>query len=668
MHLSTFPLSFGSAVRRLCGLFPACGPVLLLTGLLMMPPVSTPAAEPSPFTEREQLAVLQSQAPAGEKALACKRLAVCGTPNAVPALAPLLADEQLSSWARIALEVIPGPAADQALRQAAGKLEGRLLVGVINSIGVRRDPAAVNILIERLRDRQPQVASAAALSLGRIGGNKAAGALRTALSKAAPEVRPAVAEGCIRCAEVYLAANNAAAAAKLYDAVRAAPVPGQKVLEATRGAILARGAKGIPLLVEQLRSPDKGRFSIGLRTAREVPGAQATKAIETELWQADPSRQPMLLLALADRDDPTAMPAIVRAARTGSKPLRITAVKVLDRQGKDSSLPVLLEVAADPDPELSQAAMAALVRLPGTAVDEEVLRQLKEANGKSRRVLIDLAGRRGIEAALPAVAGTLQDPDSETRSAALKTLGLIGGENQLADLAALAQRSSNPAALDEIEAAILAISGRVGGVSVERLQPLEKAAAPGLRVMALRAFAAAGGPAALQRIKAAADDSDETVQDEAVRALSSWPNTWPEDSSAGDALLALAREGKKPSHKVLALRGYLQFLQADKKLKPDDKVARLEEVLPLLQRPGEKRSAVTVAQEIPSAGALKFLVKLAEDQAAADDACSAIVQSASKDIPELSKEERQRALQTVVDKCTQDATRKKARQALEKLR
>ena len=53
----------------------------------------------------------------GDKAITCKNLAIYGDQEAVPSLAPLLADRS-RSWARIALEAIPGPAADEALRRA----------------------------------------------------------------------------------------------------------------------------------------------------------------------------------------------------------------------------------------------------------------------------------------------------------------------------------------------------------------------------------------------------------------------------------------------------------------------------------------------------------------------------------------------------------------------
>ena len=62
-----------------------------------------------------------------------------GTKEAVPVLAALLADEKLAHMARYALEPIPDPAVDEAFRAALGNLKGRRLVGVICSIGVRRD-------------------------------------------------------------------------------------------------------------------------------------------------------------------------------------------------------------------------------------------------------------------------------------------------------------------------------------------------------------------------------------------------------------------------------------------------------------------------------------------------------------------------------------------------
>jgi len=93
---------------------------------------------------------------------------VVGEPSAVPALAELLADPRLAHYARTALEPMPSGTADQALREALGRLNGGLLVGVINSIGVRRDPVALTGLA-RLRQSDDQaVRDAATAAINRI--------------------------------------------------------------------------------------------------------------------------------------------------------------------------------------------------------------------------------------------------------------------------------------------------------------------------------------------------------------------------------------------------------------------------------------------------------------------------------------------------------------------
>ncbi len=115
------------------------------------------------------IAILKDrEAPVFAKAKACQRLALVGDKTAVPALAALLSDPKLAHYARFGLEPIPDPAVDQAFREALGKLKGKLLVGVINSIAVRKDPGAVDALGKLLHDDDPEVAQAAWAALGRI--------------------------------------------------------------------------------------------------------------------------------------------------------------------------------------------------------------------------------------------------------------------------------------------------------------------------------------------------------------------------------------------------------------------------------------------------------------------------------------------------------------------
>lgn len=102
------------------------------------------------------------------KAKACQQLAVVGDKAAVPALAALLADPRLSHYARFGLEPIPDPSVDEALRAALGRVKGGLLVGVINSIGHRKDTKALNALAKLQHDADSEVATAAVAALARL--------------------------------------------------------------------------------------------------------------------------------------------------------------------------------------------------------------------------------------------------------------------------------------------------------------------------------------------------------------------------------------------------------------------------------------------------------------------------------------------------------------------
>ena len=198
--------------------------------------------------------MLKSDAPQKEKADACRELARVATKEAVPTLAALLGDEKLSHMARNALEPIPDPSVDAALRDALGKLKGRPLMGVIGSLGVRRDATAVDAIAKLLGDPDAAVARSAARALGQIGTPEAAKALDAALAGAPAANQVDFCEGLFRCAEALSAQGQGAQSQAIYDRLRGlSQAPQQVRAGALRGAILARQKEGIPLLLEAIR-------------------------------------------------------------------------------------------------------------------------------------------------------------------------------------------------------------------------------------------------------------------------------------------------------------------------------------------------------------------------------------------------------------------------------
>jgi hypothetical protein len=172
------------------------------------------------------IALLQDTAASEfQKAKACVRLGELGSKDAVPALAALLTNPHLSTYARYGLEPIADPSASDALRAALPKLQGNLLIGATTSLGKRRDAQSIPILAKMMQGADADLARAAASALGHIGGSAAAKELQSALTKAPAPTRPAIADATLLCAETLTAEGKRAEALSLYATLTTAQTP-----------------------------------------------------------------------------------------------------------------------------------------------------------------------------------------------------------------------------------------------------------------------------------------------------------------------------------------------------------------------------------------------------------------------------------------------------------
>lgn len=560
----------------------------------------------SPEMEKELIAILQSDAPGGDKAIACKKLAIHGSAAAVSELAKLLPDPQLASWSRIALESIPGTEADDALIAATASLEGRLLVGTINSIGVRRATMAAAGITKLLQHSDPQVASAAAVALGRIGGDDPTRTLRQALASSAGEVRSAIAEGCILSAERLWADGQSAAAVEIYDEIRKTDLPTQRVIEATRGAILARGQGGIPLLVEQLHSSDKKFFKLALGTAREFPGSEIDPVLASEMASASPDRAALIIQAMADRKDTVILAAVLKAAESGDKLVRASAINALARAGNISCLDTLLKCALDADSDIAVAAKATLADLPGENVDSQIVQMLPKSADGMRTVMLELAGKRRISAAVSELLKALNHSDAIVRHTALAALGETIAPDQLK---LLIQQVLSPEHPEDASVALVALKSasiRMPDREVcatELAAAADRATAVPKKIDLLQILGAVGGTKALTAVGLAAKNADPQLQDTSSRLLGEWMT-----EDAAPVLLDLAKTPGN-QYQVRALRGYIRIARQFV-LPEEQRVEMCRKAIDAARQPAEKKLVLEVLKRYPTTESLKLAISL----------------------------------------------------------
>lgn len=600
------------------------GFVLLLGGAMLSYGQGNQSAKEQ---EARLIAVLKSDAARKEKADACRELVHIATADAVPVLAGMLADEQLTHMARYAMETIPGPAVDDAFRAALATLKGRPLVGVIGSIGVRRDAKAVQPLSALLRNTEADVAQAAARALGSIGNADAAKALTDSLAGVPAANQVAFCEGLFRCAEAMVAQGQRKEAMGVYDNLRAVPSAPQQVRAgALRGAVLTRGNDGVPMLVEAIRGNDFVLVAAAARTAMEMPGANVTKALADELTKQPADKQVLLIQTLGRRGDSGALPTLFDLARTGGKAVRIAAIRALPEIGSPSAVPVLVDLLWNADREIAEAARSCLAGFPGSEASSTIAGLLTKGSTEQRLVAMELVSRRRMNEAIPALRQAATDNDARIRAAALKRLGELGGLAEMPTLLGLLSKATNPADLAAIEEALSALCARVGDSEACAKQLIEQlpSAKPAQKAALLKVLVTAGGAKSLEAVRLAVKDSNAEVHAAAVEALNSW--TTPE---AAPDLLALAKTAGNPADKQLGLRGYLRWA-ADGDVPAPRRLEMCREAGGLAERTEEKRMLLAALGGINQPRSLSQILPFLDDAAVREEACVAAVTVAEK--------------------------------------
>jgi HEAT repeat protein len=257
-------------------------------------------------------------------------------------------------------------------------------------------------------------------------------------------------------------------------------------------------------------------------------------------------------------------------------------------------------------------------------VEEALIRQAGGPDPARSLVAIEALSRRQARAARPVLLKVAGEGEPPVRIAALKALADLASEADIEALLALLSKARSAAEIEAVEGALTAVATRTGAGSATRLAAALGAAQPPQKVVLLRVLEAVGGPAALQAVRSSLRDSNAEVRDAALSALANWPM-----ADAAPDLLALARGAEIPSHKLLALRGFIR-LAADERLPVERRLAMCGDARTLLTRDEERRQWLAALGGIPSATSLTLIAPLIGAAGVNEEACSAAVSVARK--------------------------------------
>jgi HEAT repeat protein len=618
------------------------------------------AAQDAP-TEAALIDVLKSNAGWLEKQDACRALRQIGTAASVPALAALLPDKDLSNLARYALEPMPFPEAGQALRDALATTEGLPRIGVVTSLGARRDVAAVPLLVPLLKDADLDMVRAAAGALGRIAAPEAVEAL-LACREAAPETAlPAVAEGLLAAAQYAVEDGRRDEAASIYDELQTPRWPMHARMGAFRGRAYARPEQTLAFVLAAMLGDEPVFRGIAAQLIAEMPDEKATAFFAEALTKTSSGNaQIALLRGLANRKDPAARPEVAAAVQSPNPGVGHAAVKALGLIGNAADVPMLKDLLSSGDLEIADAARASLTIMPGEEVSLTLAAEA-DGNSTSRALLLDILTERRAGNAVPVAITSLGDTQADVRIAALGLLGALGSADQLPTVFAALAGAQDPSERSAAEKALTAISSRGGEETLPLLLDAMKDAAVESRMALLRVLAGLDGPKSLEAVLAGVQDADPQMSAEAVRLLADWPTP-----DAAPGLLALA-QGEDLTRKISGLRGYVRLARMNPSA--EECAGMLGQAMALATRPEEKMIVLSAWGALPAVTSLDALLPHLDDASVQNEAAVAVIAVVSelgKKDPG-SKPRAIEALNAVIAKCGDPDIRSRAEAALKGL-
>lgn len=579
--------------------------------------------------EEQQLSVLMSNGSPREKDAACLRLKLIGTAASVPALAKLLTDEQLSISARNALEAIPSSAAGAALTTALDTTSGLVKAGIIQSLGNRKEVAAVSALIKLLGDSDINVSCASAVALGKIGTLETVKALQAALQRASAPLSLAISDGLLRAAYILLARGDAQNASQVFEKLYQSKQTDSLRTAAYAGMVRSAGKGALELVVKGITGTDGPARIAAFQLARELPGAETGKRLADLLPALSPVDQVALVGILMQRQETAAAAAIARLVTSGNAEVSRAAVEALGSVGDASVIPVLLKAATSPDASLQNQARQSLVNLRRGPVAKELLSQLNAGTSAEKAEAARALGERRELSAVNSLFQIAKTGDGATRKAAFEALAFLVQQEGVISLVQLVVEGPGDAARTEAAQALSSALHRLkngdGKPNVSALAKALDTAPPEAKIALLPVCSSLVDAQIRKSMLSTASKSQEPVRSAAIRALCD-----SVDPGVLTDLVQLAGRTSEEKFRVLAIAGCVRLLSQEEAVGvADAEKAQIFRALLANNPPAEqKRMILSGLGEVHVPEALKTVEPLLGDDSIRSEAAIAVAKIA----------------------------------------
>jgi HEAT repeat protein len=503
-------------------------------------------------------AMLESSVTYACKDFLCRQLAVIGTDDQAESLGKLLVDEKYSDMARYALARIDGSKSSEVMRTALAKTSGKIKVGIINSLGAIGENQAIPELSAMVYDRDPAIASASVVALGKITSSDAGQALDKAIAKTDGPLLDEIYDAYMSYAYNLVKQNKKKRALAIYQKTYSQSKAVSIRRIALRGLVMASGPESADIILNVLKDKDSAMHVTAISLLNEVPGKAITESVAKLLSTLPPDSQMQFLSTLANRGDPAVLPHVRKAAESSESAVRIAALKALEKLGDRTTVGFLAKTASTTKGAEQEAARNSLYAMSGPGIDKEIVQVIPKANAKSKVELIRAIEQRNSAGASKTLLKTAKDPDATVRRESIKSLKTIATPDDLPALVTLLINAENEPDRSQAERTVAAVADKISDRNRQAeavLAAFDSTGDTKIRCSLLSVLGKIANDPAFDVLVKTLSDKEQRVQMTAIRALSNWPDAKPLPK-----LRKIAETSDSDRQRVLALQGFIRLV------------------------------------------------------------------------------------------------------------
>jgi HEAT repeat protein len=592
---------------------------------------------------------LGAETPTPARVWLLKQLERIGRAECVDAVAAIVNDKsaEVSDGAIRCLAANQSSGATAALIACLRGADIKARVGIMNALGYRRDPFAVEALKKQYLSANADVIRAAAGALGQIGTVEAIAELSRA-HKAPGPIGTSATDALLLCADRLVIAGQLKKAAAIYEELSGKDERRPVRLAALEGRRNTAGDKAGEIVVAMLNGTDRDARNIAIGSIEGLsPGA--LKVVAASLEKLPEANQVMVLTALASRGDSSQRPIALAAAQSKKDAIRRAGLRALGRLGDASVVSLLIDTLRT-NRALADVARESLSQVPGEGVNEKIIDAVEATkSAEGRAELITILQTRKATAAVPALLKQAQDLDSLVRSRAMAALGQLAEAKDLPEMAPALLKTNQGKEREDAERAIVAVCARIANAA-KRAEPvlvIYQSRGASDKAILLPLLGRLGERKVLEPIRAAIIANNPALRDAAVLSLCNWP-----DRSVNQDLLKLAEGASVADHRKLALRALVRVNSLPGEGSNGEKLVVLKKAMDLATTVEDRRMVLQGLAAVKDIETLRYVVTYLDNKDLVQQACRTVVDLGhSKTLRGPNQEEFNRALDRVIRLC-----------------